>query len=80
MVDNPGMPRYFFSLEGGVPVPVTDPDATEDLANNQAAMDQAKLIAKDLARSRAARDNLRVVVRNEAGEEIGDVPLQVDLR
>ena len=43
-------------------------------------MDHANLIAKDLARSKAARNHLRVVVGNEAGKEIGDVLLQVDLR
>jgi hypothetical protein len=70
------MPRYSFTLEDGVPV--APEGATEDLADNQVAMDHAKLIAKDLARSRAALDHLRVVVRNEAGDEIGDAPLQVD--
>jgi len=72
------MPRYSFTLEDGVPV--APEDATEDLADNQAAMDHAKLIAKDLARSSVALDHLRVVVRNEAGDEIGDVPLQFDPR
>jgi hypothetical protein len=72
------MPRYSFTLEERVPV--APEDATEDFDNNQAAMDHANLIAKDLARSKAARNHLRVVVRNEAGKEIGDVPLQVDLR
>ena len=72
------MPRYSFTLEERVPI--APEDATEDFANNQAAMDHAKLIARDLARSTAARNLLRVVVRNEAGKEIGDVPLQMDLR
>ena len=48
--------------------------------DNQAAMDHASLIAKDLARSLAARRNLRVVVRNKAGDEVGEVPLRADLR
>jgi hypothetical protein len=79
MGDNASMPRYSYSLENGIRV--ADPqDATEDIADNRAAMDHAKLIARDLARSTAARNHLRVVVRNEAGDEIGDVPLQVDLR
>jgi hypothetical protein len=78
MGDNPAMPRYSFSLSDAIPA--ADSDATEDLTNNQAAMDHANLIAKDLARSKAARNHLRVVVRNEAGKEIGDVLLQVDLR
>ena len=72
------MPRYSFTLEDGVPI--APEDVTEDFANNRAAMDHANLIAKDLARSKAAQNHLRVVVRNQAGEEIGDVPLQVDLR
>jgi hypothetical protein len=42
------MPRYSFTLEEGTCI--ADPDATEDLADNQAAMDYAKLFAKDLAR------------------------------
>jgi hypothetical protein len=78
MVDNPAMPRYSFSLDKGIPA--ADSDATEDFADNHAAMDHANLIAKDLARSLAAKNNSRVVVRNEAGDEIGDVPLRVDLR
>ncbi|MEA2981053.1 MAG: hypothetical protein QOF09_2876 [Alphaproteobacteria bacterium] len=72
------MPRYYFSLENGVRV--ADPDATEDFADNQGAVDHARLIAKDLARSLAARRNLRVVVRNETGDEIGDVPLRANLQ
>lgn len=72
------MPHYFYSLENGIRA--TDPGATEDFADNRAAMDHAKLIAKDLARSKSTRDHLPVVVRNEAGDEIGDVPLQPDLR
>ena len=78
MVNNPAMPRYSFSL--GKSISAADSDATEDLADDQAAMDYARLIAKNLARSRAAMDHLRIVVRNEAGDEIGDAPLQFDLR
>ena len=79
MGDDAVMPHYSYSLENGTRV--ADPqDATEDFADNRAAMDHAKLIAKDLARSKAALDHFRVVVRNEVGDEIGDVPLQVDLR
>jgi hypothetical protein len=72
------MRHYSFSLTGGIPA--ADTDATGDFADNQAAMDHASLIAKDLARSLAARRNLRVVVRNKAGDEVGEVPLRADLR
>jgi hypothetical protein len=72
------MPPYFFTLEDSKRI--ADPDATEDLADNQAAMGRAELIAKDLERSKAALNKLRVVVRNEAGDEIGRVPLRADLR
>jgi hypothetical protein len=78
MVDNPAMPRYSFTLEDGVPV--ASDEATEDFANNQAAVDHAKLIAKDLARNNPARDHYRVVVRDEASNEIGNVPLLIDRR
>jgi len=66
----------------GLRIALAQEDAVgvKDFDNNQAAMDHANLIAKDLARSKAARNHLRVVVRNEAGKEIGDVLLQVDLR
>jgi hypothetical protein len=77
MGDDSAMPRYTFTIDD---VLVADPDATEDLADNHAAMESAKLIAKDLARNNPARNHHRVVVKNEAGDEIGDVPLQVDLR
>jgi hypothetical protein len=76
LVHIPPMPRYSFGLDDAAPLE----DATEEFAGNQAAMEHAKLVAKDLARSTAARHNLRVVVRNEAGDEIGDVSLQVDPR
>ena len=72
------MPRYSFSLSDDIPA--SDTDAIGDFADNQAAMEHAKMIAKDLARSLAARRILRVVVRNEAGDEIGEVPLRADLR
>ena len=79
MRDDASMPRYSYSLENGIRV--ADPqDATEDIADNRAAMDHAKLVAKDLARSKAAQNNLRIVIRNEAGHEIGAVPLRADLR
>ena len=67
------MPRYSFSLSDGIPA--ADSDAAGDFADNQAAMGHAKLIAKDLTRSLAAQRGLRVVIRNEAGDQIGDVPL-----
>ena len=66
-------PRYSYSLEDGVPIAA--PDAKERFADNRAAIEHAKLIAKDLARSLLAQRGLRVVVRNEAGVEIGAVPL-----
>ena len=78
MGDDSAMARYSFALEDGASV--SDPEATEDLADNHAAMESAKLIAKDLARNNPARDHYRVVVRNEAGDEIGNVPLVVDRR
>jgi len=65
------MPRYSFTLEDGETI--APEDATENFANNQAAMDHARFVAKDLARSTAAQDHLRVVVRNAAGVQIGDV-------
>ena len=71
------MPRYTFTIDD---VLVADLDATEDLADNHAAMESAKLIAKDLARNNPARDHHRVVVRDEAGNEIGNVPLLIDRR
>jgi len=67
------MPRYTYSLEDGVPIAALD--ANEKFADNRAAVEHAKLIAKDLARSLVARRHLRVVVRNQAGAEIGAVPL-----
>ena len=79
MGDNAAMPHYSYSLENGIR-DADRQDAIEDFTDNRAAMDHTKLIARDLARSTAARNHLRVVVRNEAGDEIGDVPLQVDLR
>jgi hypothetical protein len=72
------MPRYSFSLSNCIPA--ADSDATEDLSDNQAAMDHAKLVAKDLARNNPARDHHRVVVRDEAGNEIGNVPLLIGRR
>jgi len=40
------MAHYSFSIENGKSVP--DPDTKEDLANDQAAIDHAKLIVHDL--------------------------------
>jgi hypothetical protein len=72
------VPRYTFTLEDR-PI-IADPEATEDLADDCAAMESAKLIARDFARNNPAWDHHRVVVRNEAGEEIGNVPLLIDRR
>ena len=72
------MPLYSYSLEDGARI--ADLEAREEFADNQAAIAHAKLIAKDFARSKAAQNDLRVVVRNEAGDEIGEMPLQFDLR
>jgi hypothetical protein len=78
MGDAPAMPRYSFTLEDGVPV--APEDATEDFANNQAARGHARQVAKDLARSIAARDRLRVVVRTEAGVQIGEIAVLPERR
>ena len=72
------MPRYTFTLEDGAII--GDPEATEDLADNHVAMESAKLIAKDFARNNPTWDHHRVVVRDEAGNEIGNVPLLIDRR
>ena len=71
--DNLLMPHYSYSLEDGVPI--ADLEAKEKFTDNRAAIEHAKQIAKDLARSLVARRGLRVVVRNEAGAEIGAVSL-----
>lgn len=75
---NSGMPRYSFTL--GEDIPPIDWDGTEDLANNQAAMEVALLICKDLARSKAAHLDLHLVVSNEAGDVIGTVRLKNESR
>ncbi len=67
------MPRYRFSAENGTAI--TAADAIEDLVNDQAAIEHARRIAQDLASSIIARSKSRIVVRNEAGDEIGNVPL-----
>ena len=71
--DRTAMPRYSFSLEDGVAV--THPDATEVLPSDEAAVQHARLLAGDLARSMRATEKSRVVVRDEAGKEIGAVSL-----
>jgi hypothetical protein len=76
--DNAAMPRYSFTLEDRVRV--ADPNATENLADNQAAMDLAKQIAKDFARSLAAQRGFRIVVRDDAGKQVGNVPVLADRR
>jgi uncharacterized Zn ribbon protein len=72
------MPRYSFSIEDGAAV--AHPDATEDLANNEAAIERAREIARDFNGSTIAIGRSRVVVRDKAGTEIGDVPLLNVLR
>ena len=67
------MPRYSFSLEDGTER--TSPDGPEDFADNEAAMQEAWKIARNFAGSTITTGRWRVVVRNEAGNEIGDVPL-----
>jgi hypothetical protein len=78
MVDSAAMRRYSFTLENGVRI--ASLDANEEFNDKQAAMDYAKLIAKDLARSIAAQRKLRVAVWDDAGKEIGHVPLVADLQ
>ena len=67
------MPRYTFTLEKSDRV--ADAEATEDLPDETAAMESARLIAHDFAISKAAEANLRVVVLDEAGDEVGSVPI-----
>ena len=72
------MTRYSFTLEDGAYV--APEDATEEFASKRAAIDHAKLVAKDLAQSHAAENKLLVVVRDEAGKEVGSIPVIFDLR
>jgi hypothetical protein len=66
------MPWYYFSLENGDCVAAPE---GEELPDDSAALQQAKLIARDFARNNTAPGGLRVVTRNDAGDEIGEVPL-----
>ena len=78
MVDNVAMPHYSFSAEDGTRI--TASGATEDLADDQAAIEHAKLIARDLGFSLMAANKLCIVVRDEAGNEIGAIPLLANRR
>jgi hypothetical protein len=67
------MPRYSFSLEDGIRL--THPDATEDFADNDAAMTHARKVARDFSGSLSAMGRSNVVVWDAAGSEVGSVPI-----
>jgi hypothetical protein len=67
------MPWYYFSLENGDCVAAPE---GEQFADDRAAAQHAKQIARDFARNDTAPGRLRIKVRNEAGDEIAEAPLQ----
>jgi hypothetical protein len=69
--DIAAMPRYSFSIENGKP----GTDLTEDLADFEAALERASMMAREFAGSTIATVKSRIVVRDESGTQIGDVLL-----
>jgi hypothetical protein len=67
------MPKYSFSLAGGVP---GEDWERSEFANDDAARKEAELIARDLARNITAVSGQRVVVRNEQGDVVCEVRLR----
>jgi hypothetical protein len=67
------MPRYFFSLENGHQI--TAPEGDE-LADDDAARAEARLIASDLGRNCGDIGSLHIVVRRADRSIVEDVPLQ----
>jgi hypothetical protein len=61
------MPCYFFHIENGDCL--TD-DEGEEFPDNQAALQEAELIAGDLSKNQISRTNLRVIVTDCKGEQV----------
>jgi hypothetical protein len=66
------MPRYKFHVENGEPLSANE---WEELPNDDAARAEAEMIAKDLSNSLTSENHRRIIVTNETGEQIAEVPL-----
>jgi hypothetical protein len=66
------MPRYFFHLHGSG---ASDSDGQE-FPNDEAAREEAVVVARELSRNRQVSANERLVVTNAKGEVIHEEPLR----
>jgi hypothetical protein len=65
------MPRYFFHLENGHRISA---DEGDDFPDDASALAAAQEVAKDFAKNRSG-NKLRIIVTNEAGAVVTEVPL-----
>jgi hypothetical protein len=65
------MPRYFFHLHGSG---VRDAEG-EEFANDEAAREEAKLVARDLSRNKTVTTHERLIVTDADGKIIHEEPL-----
>ena len=65
------MARYYFTLHGSG---AEDLDG-QDFPTDQAAREEAMLVARDLSQNRNPATNEKIVVTNERGEVIHEEPL-----
>jgi hypothetical protein len=65
------MPRYFFHIENGGRV--TDPRG-EEFPDEDAALEAAEQVASQISANPRAGDDWRIMVTNEAGERVAEVP------
>ena len=65
------MPRYFFHLHGSGARDIEG----QEFADEQAAIHEARLVARDLSQNRKPSSQERVVVTNEKGQILHEEPL-----
>lgn len=65
------MPQYFFHLTGSG----ARDTAGQDLPNDEAARQEAVMVARDLSRNRTISRNERIVVTDAKGNVIHEEPL-----
>lgn len=65
------MPRYYFNLYGSG---ANDLDGQE-FPNDDAACEEARAVARDLSQNRNPASDERIVVTNDKGDVIHEVPL-----
>ena len=63
---------YFFHIENGHRI---SGEVGEEFPDDRAALQEAEVIADDLSKNQISPNRLKVIVTDDTGKQVGEVPL-----